>query len=281
MMVKASDGQYVEVDGLKTHYFRKGTGRPLVLVHGASPGACALVAWRPNIDRFAEAGFAVYAFDQTGFGNTDNPEDHALEYRCRHAKAFIDAMGIDEYDVVANSLGAYVAAWLALEDRRAARLVLTANGFLAPKGSAASEEQAQRHRKMLRSYTPGLETIREMTMGTLYHNELADEELVNLRYEMSAGKNYEAQMARRDAAPPASLVERVGGLSNKTLLIWGANDSGVSIEKGVATFQALPDAELHVFNHCGHWPQWDQTERFHDLVYGFLGLPAESRMSAA
>ena len=44
-MIAAERGSYVEVDGIRTYYVRVGSGPPVVLIHGASPGACALVAW--------------------------------------------------------------------------------------------------------------------------------------------------------------------------------------------------------------------------------------------
>jgi 2-hydroxy-6-oxonona-2,4-dienedioate hydrolase len=53
-------------------------------------------------------------------------------------------------------------------------------------------------------------------------------------------------------------------------LLWGKNDAGVAVERGVLLFQALPNAELHLFNECGHWCQWDQTARFHSIVADFL-----------
>ena len=39
----------------------------------------------------ARAGrFTVYAYDQPGFGHTENPSDHSIEYRVSHAKEFIN-----------------------------------------------------------------------------------------------------------------------------------------------------------------------------------------------
>ena len=43
-MVETSiDGDFVEVEGLRTFYVQRGTGEPVVVIHGGSPGACALV----------------------------------------------------------------------------------------------------------------------------------------------------------------------------------------------------------------------------------------------
>ena len=111
---------------------------------------------------------------------------------------------------------------------------------------------------------------KNMTMKTLFNKELVDDDLVETRFQMSIGKNYEAQLKRKKAAPPEPIIVELPTLKTKTLLIWGANDHGVAIERGLLLFQLIPDAEFHVFNQCGHWCQWDQKDRFHAIVNSFL-----------
>lgn len=269
-MSGSPDGHYIDVDGVRTFYVQKGSGPPLVLVHGGAPGASTLVSWRRNIDALAAAGFAVYAYDQPGFGLSDNPTDHSMEYRCRHAQAFIDRLGLERVHIVANSQGAYIGARLALDGGRTGCLVFTASATLAPRGSAESTAQASRHSEELRDYVPSLDNVRAMTLRTLFHKELVDDDLVQLRYEMSIGKNYDAQQQRKKTPPQRPITDRLGEVASPTLLLWGRNDAGVAVERGVLLFQALPNAELHLFNDCGHWCQWDQTARFHSIVTGFL-----------
>ncbi|MEE9144994.1 MAG: alpha/beta fold hydrolase, partial [Candidatus Binatia bacterium] len=96
-------GEYLTVDSIRTFYIKAGSGYPLLLIHGGSPGACLAVNWGPNIEPLAESGFTVYAFDQAGFGRTDNPTDHSLEYRVAHARSFIDALKLDHFHLVGNS----------------------------------------------------------------------------------------------------------------------------------------------------------------------------------
>ena len=109
---------FIDADGLKTFYVKAGSGFPVVLFHGAAPGASAQVNWQLNIEPLAAAGFTVYAYDQAGYGRSDNPADLSIEYRVTHAKAFVDALKLDRYHVVGNSVGGYIAARLALEDPR-------------------------------------------------------------------------------------------------------------------------------------------------------------------
>jgi pimeloyl-ACP methyl ester carboxylesterase len=269
-MTKPDKGEYLDVDGIRTFYIKEGSGHPLLLIHGGAPGACSLVTWKPNIEYFASSGFTVYAFDQPGYGYTDNPTDYSLEYRAAHAKSFIDKLGLDRFHMIAQSRGAYIAMKLALEDRRTGRLVSTASGTVAPKGSAESGALSKKHEAELRAYTPSLENIRTITKKTLFHQELVTEELVKARYEMSTGKNYEANLKRREAPPPKPITEELRNLKVKTLLVWGKYDQGVTLERALLLFQLIPDAELHVFDKSGHWTQWDQTSRFNRIVCDFL-----------
>jgi pimeloyl-ACP methyl ester carboxylesterase len=262
--------EYVQVDGVKTFFVSAGSGDPLLLIHGASPGASSLVNWKLNIEALAAAGFAVYAYDQPGFGFTDNPSDHSIEYRVRHAKALIDTLKLDRFHVVGNSVGGYIAARVALEDSRVKTFVTTTSGSLSPQGSAQSQALARKHGEDLREYEPSLENMRKLTFGTIFNKELVTEELVRERYEMSIGKNYEAQLARRNAARQKPVYDEMSKLRVKALLLWGNNDAGVSVERGLELFQRIPGAEFHLFDRCAHWVQWDQADRFNRLVSDFI-----------
>jgi 2-hydroxy-6-oxonona-2,4-dienedioate hydrolase len=87
---------------------------------------------------------------------------------------------------------------------------------------------------------------------------------------MSIGKNREAQLQRRNAPRPTPVYDRLPGLQRKTLLLWGNNDRGVSVERGLELFNRIPGAEFHLFDRCAHWVQWDQADRFNSLVINFL-----------
>lgn len=269
-MIKAEVGEYVEVDRLRTFFIKAGSGTPLVVIHGGSPGACARVNWGENVDYFAAAGFTVFAYDQPGFGRTDNPQDYSLEYRVRHAREFIASQQLDQYCLMGNSQGSYIVARLALEDPRVQRMVLVSSGTLAPRGSVQAEEMAREHAELLGSYTPSLENMRALTSQTLVNRERVTDELVRERYEMSIGKNLEANRDRRGTLAPRPIYAELKNLKVPVLLVWGANDSGVALERSLLLHQSIPGAELHIFDRAGHWVQWDQADRFNSIVRDFL-----------
>ena len=263
-------GSFLDVDGIRTFFVERGDGEAVVLIHDAAPGACAQVSWQPNLEPLAKAGFWVIAYDQPGFGHSSLPADHSLEYRVQHAKAFVDALGLTHYHLIGSSAGAYIAARLALEDPRVDRLVLVAGAAVARRGSEDADARARAYAATLPETPPTLESVRAMTHRTLHRRDLVTEDLVQTRFEMSGGVRYEAQLARRTAASQRSILDQIPNLRPRTLVLWGKNDESAPIEQTVMLFDLIPGAELHVFDACGHWVQWDQSARFNRLIVDFL-----------
>jgi pimeloyl-ACP methyl ester carboxylesterase len=267
-------GKYATINGLETHYLTAGSGQLLLILHGGAPGGCARVIYGAAIEPLAERGLAVYAPDAPGYGLTGDPPDLSVRYRVEHAKAFATQMGMDRYHVMGNSLGVQPAMRLALEDPRVSKVVLIAGGGVDVPLSEEARAASREHGEYLNSYSPGLENMRQLTTGTLHRKELVTDELVQLRYEMSVGPNYEARQGRSGdrATPMAPLTpdELRASWSKPTLLLWGKDDHGSPLERGFRMVEIMPHTELHCFDDCGHWPMWDQTERFVSVVSGFL-----------
>jgi 2-hydroxy-6-oxonona-2,4-dienedioate hydrolase/4,5:9,10-diseco-3-hydroxy-5,9,17-trioxoandrosta-1(10),2-diene-4-oate hydrolase len=112
--------------------------------------------------------------------------------------------------------------------------------------------------------------MRALTRQTLLNQERVTEELVRERYEMSIGKNFEANGLRRGTAAPRPVSEDLKNLKMPTLILWGAQDSGAALERSLLLLQRIPGAELHIFDRAAHWVQWDQADRFNTLVRDFL-----------
>jgi pimeloyl-ACP methyl ester carboxylesterase len=263
-------GSFLDVDGIRTFFVERGDGEAVVRIHGAGPGACAQISWQPSLDPLAKAGFWVIAYDQPGFGHSGLPADHSLEYRVRHARAFVDALGLTHYHLVGSSAGAYVAARLALDDPRVDRLVLVSGTGLARQSSQEADARALAYAAALPTSAPTLESVRALTLESLYHRELVTEELVQARFEMSSGIRFEAQLGRRAAAPQRSIVDELPKLAPRTLVLWGKNDPSAPVERALLLFDLIPGAELHVFDQCGHQVQWDQAARFNRILGDFL-----------
>jgi len=73
-------GAFIEVDGVRLHYLEKGSGSPVVLLHGNQAMADDF-AISGAIDLLAEK-YRVIAFDRPGFGYSERPR--ALAWPPRH-----------------------------------------------------------------------------------------------------------------------------------------------------------------------------------------------------
>ncbi|MNE45379.1 2-hydroxy-6-oxononadienedioate/2-hydroxy-6-oxononatrienedioate hydrolase [compost metagenome] len=63
---------------------------------------------------------------------------------------------------------------------------------------------------------------------------------------------------------------RLAEIKAQTLVIWGRNDRFVPMDTGLRLVAGIPDSELHVFNNCGHWAQWEHADKFNRMVLDFL-----------
>ena len=265
---------YAEILGIKTFYAKAGGGGPpVVLMHGSSPGACTEVSWQRNINAIADAGFTVYAFDQPGFGDSDHPDDFSLEFRIDHGKAFLGTFAMQRPVLVGNSMGGYMAARIASGDEGAAGLVLVSTVPLEARAESEPDSGESVHAEVLGAFEPGLENMLKLTSGTIFDPAKVTEELVRLRHEMSSGKRHEAQKKMR-AARTGKRPDVPFGKLPATLIVWGAQDGSVGMERAVSLCQKLPGSRLHVFNGCGHWPQWEYPDEFNGLISQFAGLCA-------
>lgn len=87
-------GEYVDVNGIRTHYFHAGQGEALVLIHGGQwPATSSADGWSSIFDHLTER-YHVYSFDKLGMGFTDNSKsdaDYSMEAIVKHAHGFIKA----------------------------------------------------------------------------------------------------------------------------------------------------------------------------------------------
>jgi 2-hydroxy-6-oxonona-2,4-dienedioate hydrolase/4,5:9,10-diseco-3-hydroxy-5,9,17-trioxoandrosta-1(10),2-diene-4-oate hydrolase len=70
---------------------------------------------------------------------------------------------------------------------------------------------------------------------------------------------------------------RLKRLQTPTLVLWGRDDKVNRPAGGPMLLNAMPNAELVMTSHTGHWMQWERAELFNQLVAEFLS--GESRLA--
>ncbi|MDO5688770.1 MAG: alpha/beta hydrolase [Tissierellia bacterium] len=270
-MSNAGIAKSVKTGDFQTNYHDYGEGRPVVLVHGSGPGVSAWANWRLVIPKLAEK-YRVLALDMAGFGYTDRPEGQEYNFQVwvKQLIDFLDALELSEVDIVGNSFGGSLALSAAIEHPgRIRRMVLM--------GAMGVNFEITEGLDSVWGYTPSFENMRDMLNLFVDNKAIATDELAQLRYEASIEPGFQESFSAMFPAPRQQWVdfmartdEEIRGLKQPTLIVHGREDQVIPLSNSYKLMELIDNAQLHVFGHCGHWTQIEQTDRFSQLVSDFL-----------
>ncbi|MGO9173097.1 MAG: alpha/beta fold hydrolase [Rhodomicrobium sp.] len=104
-------------DGVQIAYTVEGEGDPVLLIHGFASNA--RTNWRDTgwMAFLASHGFRAIALDNRGHGESEkfySPEAYSGPLMAEDARALLDHLGIQRTHVIGYSMGARIAAFLAL-----------------------------------------------------------------------------------------------------------------------------------------------------------------------
>ena len=267
--------KYVQVDGLKIRYLEEGKGPAVLLLHGASLGSSADV-WERNLSPLADCGLRVIAYDQPGFGGSDNPEDYSVAYRRRFIFQFMDALEIRRAHLVGHSQAGIMAVGLAFEQpERIFKIVILATGSLLPPLEGGKQSGAREGEEGTVT-EPGLKDSRALLEHNLFNHSLITAAELEKRHRMSVGKNFQAFLERSYAAQKGvakegvPLWQRLDQVPVPLLFIYGKQDRGSAAERAALLKQRYPRLNIHVIDRCKHLAQWDAASEFETLCGRFL-----------
>ena len=131
-------------DGIAIAYETHGEGQPVLLIHGF--GSSGRVNWVDTgwVETLAAAGYQPVTFDNRGHGASRKLYDTQLYFAhdmALDALHLLDHLGIARCPVIGYSMGARIAAFLALRHpERVSAMVLGGMGLNLISGLADSEE---------------------------------------------------------------------------------------------------------------------------------------------
>ena len=126
-------GAFVEVDGVRLHYVEKGTGSPVVLLHGNQ--AMAEDFTISGLFDLVAQQHRVIAFDRPGFGYSERPREKIWTPSAQAdliRKALVK-LGVETPVVVGHSWGTLVALAYAVEHPANTAALLLLSGYYFPR----------------------------------------------------------------------------------------------------------------------------------------------------
>lgn len=263
-----------------------GNGPALVLLHGGGPGASGLSNYSRNIDALARH-FRVVVPDMPGYGRSSKHVDHSdpFGYLADTIRGLLDELDLPTAHLVGNSYGGAAALRLALDTPdRVGKLIL-----MGPGGIGTTRGLPTAGLKSLLSYYGGEGPSRDKLAAFIrnylvYDGAAVPEELIDVRYQASIDPEVVANPPLRRPSGLRTLWRmdltrdrRLRRLGTPTLVLWGRDDKVNRPAGGPMLLNLMPNAELVMTSHTGHWMQWERAELFNQLVTEFLS--PESRLA--
>lgn len=119
-------------DGTELAVHRLGEGRPVLMLHGLFSSAEMNWIRFGHARKLADAGFEAVMPDLRAHGESAKPRDseaYPQGVLAKDAAALVEALGLEDYDLVGFSLGARTAARSVIEGLSPRRLVLAGMGL--------------------------------------------------------------------------------------------------------------------------------------------------------
>jgi 2-hydroxymuconate-semialdehyde hydrolase len=274
MSDEAEIGTTFVIDGISTNVQLAGTEHdrePVLLLHGSGPGVTAYANWRLAIPYLSKHR-PVVAPDLYGFGYTDPKASGSdrIEDWTTHLLGLLDRLEFERVAVIGNSFGGAVALRLALEHpARISRAVLM--------GSVGTHFELTPGLDAVWGYQPSVEAMRTLIELFAFDPTRFPADLAELRYRASIRPGSAEAYSTLFPAPRQQWIDalalsddQLAALPQDFLIIHGREDKVIPVGCSIALSERIDRAQLHVFSHCGHWVQLEQSERFHRLVENFL-----------
>jgi pimeloyl-ACP methyl ester carboxylesterase len=125
-------GQFLEVNGVRLHYVERGSGTPLVLLHGN--GSMIQDFESSGLIDLAAKNYRVIVFDRPGFGHSDRPRNVVWTPAAQAdlINSALHRLGVSHAIVLGHSWGASVAVALALKYPKLVQGLVLASGYYYP-----------------------------------------------------------------------------------------------------------------------------------------------------
>jgi pimeloyl-ACP methyl ester carboxylesterase len=259
-------------------YERRGTGEPLVLLHGIGHH---WQAWLPVLDRLAEA-HDVIALDLPGFGASPMPVDGPpgdMAKAVEGVATFLADLGLDRPHAAGNSLGGAMALELACAGLVSSVTAFSPAGFWTPRELRWAIGTLTAHRFGTRVPQPVMRAMfrygafRALCFGMI----CARPGRITAEVALSDALALRDGQAFRAVARAGRSYSFRGAPTVPVTVAWGTRDKILLYRQAARARAALPEARHVDLPGCGHVPMGDDPELVASVILATTGADSARR----
>ncbi len=249
-------------------YLDRGSGEPMVLVHGFGGDKDNFTLLARHIpDRYRPV-----VLDLPGFGESSRHPGDSYDIRNQAARLreFVDAVGLARFHLAGNSMGGHLSARFAIEhpERVLSLMLINAAGVTSPHPSEFAVALKSGRNPLLVSTVQDFDRVLALTFvkppnipGFLKH--YFAERAVTTRA-------FNDKIFGDLIQHPDPLEGELSRLSAPTLVLWGDTDRIIDVSAANVFASGIHGANLEILKDCGHAPMIERPDETAQRYLAFL-----------
>ncbi|OBZ26475.1 alpha/beta hydrolase [Pseudomonas protegens] len=239
----------------------------ILLLHGLSADKSIWLRFARHFNR----DYRLLIPDLGGHGETAYAahQDYRVPAQAQRLLRLLDACGIQRVQVIGNSMGGYIAAWLAAHapQRISGLALFDPAGVEAPETSDLQHLLEQGKNPFLVRSRADFQHFYNLTMAAPPWVPEAVLAAIAERYQARRGQLARI-FAELQASPP--MEPELAKIQAPTLLLWGREDRLLHPSSAQVWAKGLPQAQVQLWEGIGHMPMVERPVRSARLYQQFL-----------
>ncbi len=249
----------------------QGEGAPLVIVHGTPWSSFNL---RHLIKGLANR-FQVYYFDLLGYGQSDQKgQDVSLRIQNRLMAALLNYWELENPIAVGHDFGGTtVLRTLLLEHKKYQKLILIDPVAISPWGSPFFKHVNQYEKAFAGLPDYIHRAVVEAYIKTAAHQPLPEATIDGILQPWLSAEGKAAfyrQIAQANSGFTDEVQTNYSSIDIPTLILWGAEDTWIPLEKGRQLAKLIPTSTLQVIPDSGHLVIEEKPTALLEAMQNFL-----------
>jgi abhydrolase domain-containing protein 6 len=260
--------KHINAGSWQTPYIEGGKGEHVILLHGFGGDKDTFTRFA----RFLTSSYHVISPDLPGFGENERRpnEKYAMADQAKRVLAFAEALKLDKFHLVGNSMGGHLAGIIAADapDKVLSLTLIDNAGINAPRPS----ERDELLKKGFNALVVDSEGDFDRLMDFLFFKKPFIPRPIKKYFALRALETREFNLRIfKDLGEDKFLLEkRFAEIKAPVFVIWGDHDRVLEISSIDVMKKIKPEIEVKIMKNCGHTPQIERPEEAAELTQAFL-----------